>query len=327
MPPSRASTGRSGGVLGTLRRLLLRRRDPPRVVVRPERPEGSSSTSPAIAVATASNAEQAPLSSPPTRVNDKLSEEVHKNHEATAHPLPPREPSEGDEDDDYEDVSEEETEDGTREMAAEQATAAHTSKKKKKKKTKKKEKTQWVAKLLNQVGVTKDRVHRRKKKKQSPPEDAASRRVCHPLHLAPTTALHLRLLGRVFAFLSPSEPAKRCATVNTTWSIGVRQFYDRAIGGAPRPRAFLSQFVFDARHHANGILARVFEHLSLPDRVRASAACVSFSKVASELPLELHGDHAARLFLHAHGARRIKQRFHECSTLGLSTWSHCCRCW
>ncbi|KAJ0411419.1 hypothetical protein ATCC90586_007079 [Pythium insidiosum] len=220
MPPPRGSRGgQSRGVIGTLRRVLLRRRDPPRVVVRPE-PSDAAPVAPILRLA---EPQALPNSPTPVASIDPLpngTTAIGKQEEA-GQPLPPREPS--DDEDDYEDVDNE-TDD-------EPATEELTKQVKQKRKKKKKERTQWVAKLLNQVGVTKDRVHRRKRKRPQPTsgDDAASRR-CHALHLAPAQALHLRLLGRIFAFLQPTEPARTCATVNTTWSVGVREFYDRAVG-------------------------------------------------------------------------------------------------
>ncbi|KAJ0408593.1 hypothetical protein P43SY_008940 [Pythium insidiosum] len=165
MPPPRGSRGgQSRGVIGTLRRVLLRRRDPPRVVVRPE-PSDAAPVAPILRLA---EPQALPKSPTPAASIDPLpngTTAIGKQEEA-GQPLPPRDPS--DDEDDYEDVDDE-TDD---EPAAEELTKQVKQKKKKKKK----ERTQWVAKLLTQVGVTKDRVHRRKRKRPQPTsgDDAAS---------------------------------------------------------------------------------------------------------------------------------------------------------
>lgn len=334
-----------GGLLGTLRRILQRKKAPA-VQVGMDDDRTGASTAAALAPSTtetrASADDRAAQSRRPSHTMSRIGAPHHLQVRVSSRDAASEAHAKAlhvEKNEEWEEEEEEADDDGDDDDASDQERRARgdsspvpRSRAGKEKRVKpKRGKNRWVRQLLTQVEKTKDRVHTKatKKYRRHPVAATGSSLSAPPTFFITTDGLHSLLVARILLFLDVRQPVAGVARVNKAFGVHVRVFYE-IYCPHPRPQRYLAQKLFNSVASArdsterqqlagSGISATVLSFLSVSERVRASSCCRTLYNGCNSLPLVISGAEQARRFVNCMAAKLAHARFIATTQLRLGT--------
>ncbi|TYZ58280.1 hypothetical protein PybrP1_007524 [[Pythium] brassicae (nom. inval.)] len=275
-----------GGLLGTLRRILQRKKATP-VNADIDQAGAHQLRAPSSDAAPVAQAKALPL--------------VKKNEDRN------------EDDDNDEDSGDDSDQDG--DAGDNSLTGQRPSQSKGKRAAPKRGKNRWVRQLLNQVEKKKDRVHvKARKHRRLPAASPGGVRLAPPAPFTAAGSFNSLLVARILLFLDVREPAAIAALVNKACSAHVRAFYEVHCLH-PRPQRYLAKKLFNTATSGHDTVRRseipktVLSFLSVPERVRASSCCRVLYDSCNVLPLIISGAEQARRFVDCMSPEFAQARF------------------